>query len=215
MKNPKLISARIVKVYLDICLVLGAIVLPLLLIWTLISPLVMSEEPVFADTTIPITVGESSLFPVFPVASSAMEGVGISNLNLVKARGELRFDTTSWGLHLAAILPFFIVGLLVMWVILLIRQVVASVLVGNPFTVRNAGRLKLVGFILLIGGTVGPLFEYLHADMVLARISTDTVPLSPPLMFSTEVILAGLIMLALSTVFGHGKELEDDKSLTI
>jgi len=215
MNKSKLISARIVKIYLDICLVLGAIALPLLLIWGLISPLVMSEESVFVDAMIPVTVGKSSVLPVLPLEASGEDGNGITNLNLVKARGELRFDTTSWWLHITTVLPLLVGGLLVMWVIFLVRQVVASVLQGDPFTARNAGRLRLVGLILLIAGTVGPLLEYLHADMVLAQVGSSTIPLSPPLTFSPEVILAGLIMLALSTVFGHGKELEDDKSLTI
>ena len=215
MENRNLISARIARAYLDICLALGAIALPLLLLWALISPLVMSDESVFVDATIPVTVGESSVVPVLSLAASGATGEEIFNLNLVKARGELRFDTTSWWLHAATLVPFLLGGLLVMWVVFLIRQVIASVLEGDPFTARNAGRLRLVGLILLVGGTVGPLFEYVHADMVLARISFGSIPLSPPLTFSTEVILSGLIMLALSTVFGHGKELEDDKSLTI
>lgn len=215
MRSSKLISAHIVKVYLDICLVLGMIFLPLLLIWTLVSPLVMSADSAFTDATIPVTVGESSVFPFLSLAERGTEVEGITNLNLVKARGELRFDTTSWGLHLATMVPFLIGGLLVMWVIFLVRQVVASVLLGDAFTLKNAGRLRLVGLIMLVGGTFGPLLEYVHADMVLARVGTHAIPLSPPLTFPTEVILAGLIMLALSTVFGHGKELEDDKSLTI
>ena len=102
-----------------------------------------------------------------------------------------------------------------MWMIFLIRQVVASVLEGDPFTLRNAGRLRLVGLILLVGGILGPLLEYVHASMVLAQVGNHNLPLSPPLSFSADVILLGLIILALSTVFGHGKELEDDKSLTI
>ena len=215
MKSPKFISASIVRVYLDICLVIGVIFLALLLIWALVFPLVMAEESVFVDAAIPVTVGESSIFPAFPLVASSQEGAGTTNLNLVKARGELRFDTTSRGLHFATILPFLVGGFLVLWVVFLIRQVVASVLVGVPFTEQNASRLRLAGLILLLGGIFGPLLEYVHADLVLERVSTQTVPLSPPLTFSTEVILAGLIMLALSTVFGHGKELEDDKSLTI
>jgi hypothetical protein len=215
MKKQGLISAHIVKVYLDICLVVAAIVLPLLLIWFLLSPLVMSEEGVYTDATIPVTIGESSLFPVFPLAPSGIEAAGLTNFNLVKAGGELRFDTESWGLHCLTILPLLAGGLVVMWVIFLIRQVVASVIAGNPFTSRNAFRLRLVGFILLIGGIIGPFLQYVQADIVLRRVGSGTLPLSPPLTFPGGVILGGLMMLALSTVFGHGKELEDDKSLTI
>jgi hypothetical protein len=204
-----------VKVYLDICLVLVPVFLCFLLVWTLVSPLVMSADSVFTDATIPVTVGESSVFPVLSLAARGTEVEGITNLNLVRARGELRFDTTSWGLHLTTILPLLIGGLLVMWVIFLVRQVVASVLLGDAFTLKNAARLRLVGLIMLVGGTIGPLLEYVHAGMVLARIGTHAIPLSPPLTFPTEVILVGLLMLALSTVFGHGKELEDEKSLTI
>jgi hypothetical protein len=112
-------------------------------------------------------------------------------------------------------LPFLVGGLLVIFVIFLVREVVASVVDGDPFTARNAGRLRIVGLILVVGGVVGPLFEYALATAVLGRLETTPVPLSAPLTFSIEVILSGLIILALSTVFGHGRELEDDKSLTI
>jgi hypothetical protein len=215
MRRTGLISARIARVYLDICLGICTIALPLLLLWLLFSPALIASGGFYADATVPVVVGESSAFPVLRLSATGQEAAGFSNLRLVKARGELRFETTSWWLYASTMLPLLVGGVLVIFLIFLVRQVVASVAAGDPFTERNATRLRIVGLILIVGGVVGPLLEYAFASAVLGSIKTMPVPLRAPLTFSVEAILSGLIILALSTVFGHGRELEDDKSLTI
>jgi hypothetical protein len=209
----------VVKVWLDIVFWLGLLGGVVLAGWTLISPLVMAGSGRAVDLSVPVAVGSGSLLPVehlrTPDETADAGTPALTRPRLVKTRGELRFDASSWGLQAATNLGMLVGIALVLYVIFLVRGVVATVITGNPFVPENARRIRLIGMIVIAAGIVGPFAEYVAARAVLARITIEGITLSPPAPFRTDPILAGLLVWVLAAVFERGAALEKEQSLTV
>jgi len=102
-----------------------------------------------------------------------------------------------------------------MYVIYLIRSVLQEVAKGTPFGPKSAKRIRAIGLLFVLIGILGPIAEYVSARMVLARISTVDLALSPPLSLNSDAILAGSLIVILSQVWMYGSELADEQALTI
>jgi len=215
MNAQKRISARVVKIWLDVSLVLGGIFWCLLLLWLLLSPLVMSGSSTSADGVVQVAIGSGSLRPVLSLSGTGSGSARIDSLRVVDGRGELRFKTTTWWLHFVGAVTMLVGTFAVLFVIYILRKIVVTVTAGRPFTVANVRRIRLIGFLLLVGGVVIPLAEYLVARIILGQIISEGITLSPPFDLNGGVILGGLLILVLATVFEYGVRLESDQSLTI
>ena len=134
---------------------------------------------------------------------------------LVDARGELRLQTTDWVLQFFPNLGMLIALGIVLYLVLTLRRMIGTVIGGEPFTEINVRRMRTMGVVLLAIGVVGPVLEYLVVRALLARVPVSGIAVSAPLDAQTSVILIGLLLLVLSTVFARGVELERDRSLTV
>ncbi len=215
MKAGKQTSARVVKIWLDISLALGGLFWCFLLLWLLLSPLVMSHSSTSADGVVQVAIGSGSLRPILSLNGTGSGTARVDSLRIIDGRGELRFKTTSWWLHFVGAVTILVGTLAVLFVIYILRKIIETVTAGRPFTTVNVRRIRLIGFLLLAGGVVVPLVEYLVARIILSQIISEGIPLSPPFDVNGGVILGGLLILVLATVFEYGSRLEIDQSLTI
>jgi len=211
--NSRLIG--VVRVWLDLALVVGLLACAMLAVWLFISPFIMASSGTEADAAIPVAIGSRSVRPVIPIEAIATQEDSIHSLRIVNARGELRFLTASWGLQFACNLGYLIGALVAMYVIYLIRSVLQEVAKGTPFGPKSAKRIRAIGLLFVLIGILGPIAEYVSARMVLARISTVDLALSPPLSLNSDAILAGSLIVILSQVWMYGSELAHEQALTI
>jgi len=212
-------ATRVVKVWLDIAFWLGLLGGVVLAGWTLISPVVIARSGRPADLSVKVAVGSGSLLPVeqlqTPQDADGSRTSALTRPRLVKARGELRLDATSWGLQAASNLGRLVGIALALWVIYLMRRVVATVIAGDPFVAENARRIRWIAMIVIAAGVVGPFVDYVVARAVLARVAIEGVTLSPPVPVEASPILEGLLVWVLAAVFDRGAVLEKEQSLTV
>lgn len=218
MTKRQLLSARVVKLWLDIAFFAGGIGAVLFTAWWLFTPLAASGSTMPFEIDLPVAIGEYPVGPlrsVLPLEVGANSPVAIERPRIVDGTGELRFDTGSPLLHFAVTTVWVLAILVVLCVVYLLRRIFKTVIDGEPFSLANAARLQAIAVIIMVAGAVGPLVQYLAAAAVLNRVAIEGVPLNPPLRFRFDVVLTGLMILALSTVFTHGAQLEHDQSLTV
>jgi hypothetical protein len=204
-----------VKVFLDLFLVLGLVGCGGLALWLLASPLVMAGGETTAEAAVPVVIGSHSVFPIISVSGAPLDSASIRSPKIVKARGELRFRTSSWGLQFVCNLGYLIGLLVVMSVVYLIRKVLQEVAKGEPFGQKNANRIRGIGLVVLLVGILGPIIEYAVARVVLARIPAADPALSAPLAFDSEPLLAGALILIIAQIWVYGSALEHEQALTI
>jgi hypothetical protein len=206
---------RAIRVWLDLAFVLGLVACAGLAVWLLISPFVMAANRTEMDAAIPVAIGSRSVRPVLPVETLAEQEDTIHSLRIVDARGELRFVTSSWELQFTSNLGYLVGALIVLVVIYLVRSVLQEVAKGTPFGPTGAKRIRAIGLLFILLGILRPITEYITAHLVLARISTVSPALSPPLSLNLDAFLAGLLIVTVSQVWTYGAELAREQSLTI
>jgi hypothetical protein len=104
-------------------------------------------------------------------------------------------------------------GLLVLAVLWFVRGVLRSVRDGDPFTAANVGRLRGIGFLLVIGVPVVAL-----VSSELAATLSDTSPFhgsSGGLHLTGNGLVAGLGIFLLAEVFARGVGLREDIEGTV
>jgi hypothetical protein len=99
----------------------------------------------------------------------------------------------------------------------LLRGLARSVLEGDPFGTLNVRRLRVLGFLLMVGGPVVALVNW-----GLRHALADTLPAGafgnagfPGFRFPFVVVLVGLGVFILGEVFAHGVRLREDVEATI
>lgn len=214
MNRPAQTVTRAAKVWLDIAFFLAAAAGIGLALWLVVSPLVLRGGQV-GDITIPVAVGSGSLRPTLTVEVDTIAAPSIRRAVLVEARGELRVQSTSWSLQFFPNLGLLIGIAVVLYVLLLLRRMLSSVLAGDPFAAANATRMRIMGVILVAAGALGPVAEHLATGTMLRMVPVRDVALTAPFDLRLDVILVGLLLLVLAAVFGYGSELERERSLTI
>jgi lipoprotein signal peptidase len=214
MTRPANAVARTAKVWLDIVFFVGAAAGIGMACWLVVSPLVLRGGQV-GDTAIPVAVGSGSLRPALTLDVDTTATASIRRAVLVEARGELRIQSTSWSLQFFPNLGMLFGIAIVLYVLLLLRRILGSVLAGDPFAAANANRMRIIGVILVAAGALGPVAEYLAARSMLRMVHVSGVELTAPFDLRLDVILAGLLLLVLAAVFGYGSELERERSLTV
>jgi hypothetical protein len=206
---------RVIRVWLDLVFVLGLVACAGLAAWLFISPFVMAGNRTGMDAAITVAIGSRSVRPVIPVETLAEQGDTIHSLQIVDARGELRFVTSSWELQFASNLAYLVGALVVVAVIYLVRSVLQEVTKGTPFGPTGAKRIRAIGLLFILISILRPITEYVTARLVLARISAVSPALSPPLNLNLDALLAGLLIVVVSQIWAYGTELAHEQSLTI
>jgi hypothetical protein len=202
------------QLILDAAFWLGGLGLAGLTLWVIISPLAMHDGGI-GDVAVPVAVGAGAFHPIMELELEDTPGSPVTRAVLHSARGELRLETTSWRQQFApnvAALLGLGVGLGILG---LLRGVAQSVRSRSPFTSLNARRIRTIGLLITGLGVLVPFLEYATARAVLRTVRFEVVDLVAPFTVRGELILLGLLVLVLSSVFGHGVEIEQDRALTV
>ena len=220
------LPVRVVKIWFDIVLFLGALSAVALAGSLAISPFLMAGGKNPSDAAIQVVVGERSFMPIMPLeigpAPGSSRDFGIEKASLVKARGELRLQTTDWWLQFASLGRFLAVTLVLLYVVWMLRRVLKNVLDDRPFDPANGGLLRRCGSSILVLGVALPPLDLALASRVLSGIRVANLNLRPAITFDKDVLLVGLLFLVFGIILTRGNEiqeheqaLQEEQSLTI
>lgn len=224
--------AKGLKVWIDILFYLSLVAGGLLSVVWPIAALTGSGD---FDLSIPVSIGESSLFPVHRLEvdaggigstqeESAGQAVGARQttpdpgtgpFSLVDARGELRFSNPTltpvlfYLGHQVVLLAALIYGLL------LLRRILATATEGRPFHPTNPARLNQLGWIIVVTGVLAPISQFFFGFWVLARYPVTGIPLSPSVEVFEEWVFAGLLVLVLAAIWKEAVGMAEEQSLTV
>lgn len=224
-KKQKILPVRILKIWFDIVLILGCISAVIFLGWLALSPFLMADGDLPSDANVQVVVGERSWFPVLPLEFEPLppsESSTIITASLVSTRGELSMTTTSWWLQFLSLGGIMAGTVVILYLIWMLRRVLVNVLDDRPFDELNGKLLRRCGYIILILGSIWPVFDYYLADFVLNQIDVKNLDLRPAITFEKDVLVVGLLFLVFGLILSRGhelkvheQELEDEQALTI
>jgi hypothetical protein len=205
---------RFVKIVLDIVFWLLVFVCAFLILWIALAPLILNVIDIPISSSVPVAIG-SGEEPQFEVEVAGAEVKGVQSAFVEEAQGTLRLETTDRSIILISNLAKLLTAIGLAYVIYLLRSVLQAILQGEPFAPENTGRIRRIGYLVLVVGFLKAAVEYFAAREILIRLAIVDPPLSLPSPFEAELILASLLILVLAQVWSYGLELEREKALTI
>ena len=201
--------ARAVKFYLDLLWVALLIGLVGLLI---VTPVTLIALP---DTEEPVKMSVLTHFVVAPDATAIQAARGYFPGQLAYGQGTLRVACDSrraWALNLLG--TFLVLGV-AFYAVRHLRALLRDVLAGQPFTPRNALRIRTLGFVLVGWQVLAPILKFTVGGMIIREISVEGLVLKPPLDFRPDALFLGLAIVVLGEIFHRGARLQHDQSLTV
>ncbi len=101
------------------------------------------------------------------------------------------------------------------WVLFLLRQIVRSVSMGDPFKPQNGKRLRWIGVAILAVTA----FDFFH-DIILnifitPRLSFVSIVPQQSISFSFEDILSAMVIIVIGEAFRIGAEMKEEQKLTV
>jgi hypothetical protein len=211
-KNLRL--GRIVKILLDILLGLSVFVCVGLILWVAVVPLVLNQSEGWGTASVPVRIGTGQE-PQFDVSFSGLPEGDINAAFVSEAEGTLFLETRDFLLILIANAAK-IVGLIgLTYIVYLLRNVVKSILEGEPFAEESSRSIRKMGYTLLAVSIVWQAVQYLAASEILKRLTDIQPELHPGPTFEAGVILVSLLILLLSQVWSYGLDIERERALTI
>jgi hypothetical protein len=107
-------------------------------------------------------------------------------------------------------------GLVLLFGLWQLRELVGSVREGNPFVTANVRRLRILGWILLLGYPIAQFLMGGINEWILSTAGPDIPGVQPVYdPFSLIAVFGGLCLLVLGEVFAHGIELREDVEATV
>jgi hypothetical protein len=211
-----ILPVRILKIWFDILLVIGAIGAVILLGWMALSPVLMAKADIPTEATVKVAIGERSLFPVHPVEIEAPESSPkpqVLEASLVDVSGDLRFITWNLGIHFGFFGGVLVGMVLVFYVIWMIRRVLLNVLTDRPFAAVNGQLFKRCGIIVFLIGAVWPPYDYILAKYVLLQVDISSIALRPAITFEKDVFVLGLLFLVFGVILTRGHQIQEHERL--
>ncbi len=202
---------RLVKRFLDIA---WFILLSAVIIWPIVSVgvgLNLFFDPEVRD--VEVYLG----FEIQPDSSEAATVSADGQEPLIRGRSEVQVNTPSlFAWYLAAIISE--VGMLiVLYGLMHLRTLFASLAEDESFSNENAERIKKIGLIVIGWHVIIPLMQYFGGRAILSDIelSVRGIQLSPGYDFTPSGLVVGLAIVVLSAVLREAANLHQDQSLTI
>jgi DUF2975 family protein len=150
-----------------------------------------------------------------PTLRASAPALGIAQAQLLDLTGTLRFPPR-WGAFFVANLVLAICTFgLALWVLGLLRSLVRSVRAGHPFAAANAGRVRAIGWAVIVGEMARASLVYFENHYAMTHFAVQSLQFVARPHISVFAIGHGLIILALAEVFRVGTRLDEDQSLTI
>ena len=206
--------ARFLKTLLDI--IYGTLVFASvgLMLWTALSPIILSQMNITGTASVPVLIGAGEE-PQLEVLFTNPSKQSIHASFIDDAEGMLRLETSSFLLILIANAAKLFVAIGLVYVFSLLRGILQNILDGDPFSSENGRRIRRLGYTVLVLGILRPTVEYISATEILNRLQMSTPTLQPGPTYNSESILTSLLILLLAYIWNYGLELERDKALTV
>lgn len=163
---------------------------------------------------------------------TAAEGIDLSNLEVTNAAGEkAHIELPNEFIYLKIDIPVneserlaFAASVLLLiatttayclYIIRMIRQILASVKSGDPFAPSNAKRIRVIGLLLIGGSLVTTIVESLSSLYAVNEYSASGFDFIFRFDFEWTAIFLGLGILVLSEIFREGTRIREEQSLTV
>jgi len=100
-------------------------------------------------------------------------------------------------------------------VVFLLRSVFRTVSAGEPFTPPNAGRIRMIGLVLLATYIIDPCIQFGVSSHVVRTYAVTGLAFRTEFPLNVSLIFIGLAVIVLGEIFRMGAELREDQALTI
>jgi len=143
------------------------------------------------------------------------ETYGVEHAFIVDAVGKLVFGSTDVTLLLVHF------GLLLVWfgaalaIIYELRQVLRTLVDGEPFVQANAMRIHMIGLVIIFMEVAKVVILTLFSVFVRDNFSVEGFTLGVAPRPDLGVILVGLVVLVIAAVFRQGTELQEEQEFTV
>ena len=143
------------------------------------------------------------------------ETYGVEHAFIVDAVGKLVFGSTD----VTLLLVYF--GLLLVWfgaalaIIYELRQVLRTLVDGEPFVQANAMRIHMIGLVIIFMEVAKVVILTLFSVFVRDNFSVEGFTLGVAPRPDLGVILVGLVVLVIAAVFRQGTELQEEQEFTV
>ena len=146
------------------------------------------------------------------------ESLGVEHAFIGGAVGKLVFGT-----HRVSLLLVY-VGVLVVWfaaalaIIYELRQVVRTLVAGEPFARANAARIRFIGLVIILMeiakvAILTGFSLFVRNNFTIEGLTLSVIP--DPDLGDLGVIFLGLVVLVIAAVFRQGIELREEQELTV
>lgn len=165
------------------------------------------------------TPGDISIYANLHVDLARLPEVTVSGLRQETLRASTELDLTAPNMinFFLFALTSLIKLLLMLFVILQMRNALASFCNGESFRAGNSRRLKEVGMVTVFAYLVGPIWYWFLSASVIKAISIggEAITLTPSTSGSWLGLFVGVGLIILSAVIRDAEQLQQDQRLTI
>ncbi len=186
------------------------------LLFALPGNLLDSEDPVHADRDLRVNIPFAIELPdeSFSIEAASLD---LYDPFVEQAQGRLYFGTRQAWYLWAHYLLMGAAGVVMLYVVWQLRQLLASIRRGFPFGRSNARRLRNIGLVIVLADLLGTGCRYAVGSAILDRATITGLTLRP--LFDQDsflgYLLLGLVILIIAEVFRQGAALAEDQSLTV
>ena len=206
--------ARALKILLDVLFFL-ALALAFLVMVALAVP-VFTEYDDGWDLIVPANLGEGNFFsPSFSVEYELHPPPEFESVRLGDGQGKLHLFHHNLPLHLVNAMVHIVAFGVILWVLALLRRILAATSRGRPFDPMNPRRLNALGWVILCTALFSSLFQYLASRWALTRVEVISPPLSPLVRFNAGWIVCGLLVLVLAAIWKEAVRMAEEQALTV
>ena len=205
--------ARVLKIFMD--------VLFFLVLAAGVAVVVAASISAFTDYDggwefdVPVAIGEGSFYPHLPREFVQDTASGFMSKGISRAQGKLVLHHYGLPLHLGDTALSLLFYLAALWILALLRRILAATAGGRPFDPLNPGRLNTLGWVIIGSSAVAALLQFLVSRWLLSRFEPSTIPLSPSIDIHQEWIFVGLLVLVLAAIWNEAVRIAEEQSLTV
>ncbi|MFC2167800.1 DUF2975 domain-containing protein [Acidobacteriota bacterium] len=131
---------------------------------------------------------------------------------------ELTLNLTKWWFLFLIMLFTSLAVVVFVFILLQLRHILASLTEGNPFTLENAKRIRIIGIVIIAGEFLVNLLMIGTALIIDAHVDIEGAKLAVGKLFSgfsLSNIFLGVVVLIIAEIFRLGVRLQEDQELTI